>query len=62
MIERLEGVIDTNCYRIRMVPVQPELAHPQQTDTVVSGFLRLAAMLLGIDKTPDICISLRHEH
>ena len=58
-IERLEIHIDPQRYHIRMVPILPELVHPQQTDTVLSGFLRLAAVLLGIDQTPDIGVNLR---
>lgn len=58
-IERLELHIEKDSYCIRLIQASEELAHPLLTDTVVSGFLRLAAVLLSIDQSPGIGITLR---
>jgi AraC-like DNA-binding protein len=46
---------------VRIAPVDPALVHPMQTHSLLSGFIRLASVILGIDVARDMVLELREE-
>ncbi|MBZ2187688.1 AraC family transcriptional regulator [Alcanivorax sp. JB21] len=57
--DRLEVLAQGETCRVQVHPVLETQQHPQQTEAMINGILRLGGVLLGIDRAPDACLRLR---
>lgn len=58
-VDQLEIHVEGGLCHARLRPLADDLMHPQQSEAMISGFLRLAGVVLGIDQTPEVCVHLR---
>ncbi|MCH8543298.1 MAG: AraC family transcriptional regulator [Alcanivorax sp.] len=57
--DRLDLQVHGDTCRVQVLPVSETQQHPQQTEAMINGILRLGGVLLGIDRAPDAHIRLR---